>query len=349
MGQFRGSTFGPARQGGFKSDRVERQKKFAERPPLGRPAGEAQGVNQVELLVVDPLGDRLETACAAENRATNRGQHCRKRMSPPVGGAGIGDGAKGVRKRAASWRDHRCVPSRGRKPFRRSLTKATHVGSMISPGEGQTVRSRELLKPSFEWIAIFSIVMTIEEYVTPRRAAKEHTFLVSPERFRGNVQSRVETARRPEERARTYKKPHRSGFFVDDGVTLGEDGKRMAWMRAGGLEDRASIVRGATRVGPFEPISRPFAKPDPSPSQHSPSVSSGWNSVESCRTPSCPVEWRKPILSINHDQRIVVRLLSFAIPGDGSGTTHAGTGRFSRPRGYTRFCPGRPKAKEPER
>jgi hypothetical protein len=65
--------------------------------------------------------------------------------------------------------------------------------------------------------------MIFEEGATSRKSAKVSTFLVSLERFRANVQSRVESVPGREQRAGTYKKTHRSGFFVDDDVTFGED------------------------------------------------------------------------------------------------------------------------------
>jgi hypothetical protein len=82
----------PARQGRLERHGIEGGEQLAEGPPLRRRAGEAQGMHQGDVLVVDPLGDRLEAAGAAEDGAAHGGEHRRKRVAAAMGRTGVGDG-----------------------------------------------------------------------------------------------------------------------------------------------------------------------------------------------------------------------------------------------------------------
>jgi hypothetical protein len=74
-GQCGAGGFGPAGQRFLELLRRNGDEQFAESSPFRWRAGEAQGVHQSDVLVVDPLGDRLEAASATQDRATNGSEH----------------------------------------------------------------------------------------------------------------------------------------------------------------------------------------------------------------------------------------------------------------------------------
>lgn len=106
------ALLGPACKRSLERDGIESRQEFAKRWPSRWCSMKSQGMNQAEILVVHPLRDRLEAACTAEDGTTDRGQHCRQGMTPPMSRTRVGYRTEVPNQTGGLVGSHECNPWR---------------------------------------------------------------------------------------------------------------------------------------------------------------------------------------------------------------------------------------------